>query len=199
MKIKFGLFLFLIAGIAMGKLWAIDKDPTRGNLPRQAVKIPPMKFPIPKLPDLFCSQEGSVQCDAKKHRFRRCERDNKGRLWWSGWTSLTADESELADNCAAHCGEGEIICPFRDYDYRICENGEFSEFRRLSDNDESERVRSFCANPDNQHRQCWPGKARCFNDGGYNICGEEGYWSEAGDTSAQFHTFLMRCLFPRSR
>lgn len=182
-------------------LYAVTNTPGQApiNRPSQLIKKPSVRInlPPPQIQLPVCGNEGAYQCDFQNKRFRKCLRDRDG-LWWNRWTNLNTEESDLADACSRDCVPGAIICPFRDRDYRICrDDGTWSEFRRLENNqDESDRVVAYC-NSAQSRTQCYPGQYRCFNDGGYNRCGEEGYWSEAGTTSGQFTEYLNHCLFPR--
>lgn len=190
--------LALLVGFSFN---AVARGPEAGSLnknPRVQLRAP-IKIPGPRdlIGDLRfpCRNKGEVHCDTKNKRYKICEEDG----FWSRWIVLQGFESELADACSRDCTLGEIICPFRDNDYRVCQaDGHWSEFRRLADNEESNQVRGYCQQQLDR-RTCFPGQYRCFNDGGYNRCGESGNWSEAGNTSGEFSTFLNRCLFPSRR
>lgn len=139
--------------------------------------------------------------------FRKCSANG----YFGDWVTLSEEEGQVIDNCMHECVPGQYACNLRDHDYRVCqENGKWwppgSGWARIpSDADNSaqaQQIRQGCAADNDQYYEpgrCYPGQYRCFNDGGYNICGDRGTWSESGTTSRDFGSFLNLCAFPRNR
>jgi len=196
-KLILAIGLFFLSGGLYAQQGPASQNQTQQiqtqRLPR-GVKIPSPRLD-PRLQLGLCSPVGRFECDMEQFRFRKCEQSG----FWGRWVRLSDEEENIMRSCMAECVPGEIICPFRDRDYRIClEEGTWSEFRRLGNNQESDRVNAHCSS-ERANQQCWPGQYRCFNDGGYNRCGNGGYWSEAGNTSLDFSAFLNHCAFPNRR
>src|SRR3989338_59436 len=172
------------------------------QLPR-GVKVPSLK-PDPRLQLGACSPVGHFDCDMERVRFRKCERDG----FWGRWIRLGDQEVDIMRSCMAECVPGEYICLFPDPDYRRCDkngrwlpggNGWIRIPANEIDPDTGLNIREECYRFRDARHDCTPGQYRCFNDGGYNRCGDGGYWSEAGDTSLDFSAFLNHCAFPSRR
>lgn len=177
----------------------ILKQPIKTKFP---IKIPPPTIDWSKIP-LPCRQ-GEVSCDMNKKCFRRCGEDG----YLSAQVCLSPEEGQIVENCMRECVPGQYGCNLRDHDYRICsEEGKWwpggNGWARIpydSNPELAAQIREICLQQErNGDQQCYPGQYRCFNDGGYNICGEGGFWSESGNTSRDFGSFLNLCAFPRNR
>lgn len=180
------------------------------NVPRSVVNQRQINNLRIKTPPLLisgtCPREGQVDCDDVNKRFRKCKDG-----FWESWRGPTSSELEILSRCTEDCHPGIYYCNYRDHAYHYCqENGTWwpggGGWETLPPNSDPQlaEIRRQCEATDSRERsirngesQCWPGSYRCFNDGGYNMCGDEGWWSHSGTTSPDFAGYLNYCVYPR--
>lgn len=203
-KLLFIGVLLLIMGDLYAQQGPSNQGRTTQQIQNQRIQIDPRILkPDPRLQLGVCSPIGRFGCDTERSRFRRCEQNG----FWGRWIRVEGRDAEIIESCSrfvtGRCTPGRYACNFRDGYYNICgEDGMWHEGGQCPRNPDGRTFNcralppSVLAMCEQAMGECWPGEARCSNDGGYNQCDDHGNYSIGDTLSRDATAYLNHCVYP---